>query len=118
MTQRKSRRLGAALLAGAMILLVVTEAASADSLSDAKAAGYIGEQADGTLGIVDAGAPSDVEALVKTTNQKRQQAYQAIAKKNGTSVQAVAARAGEKAIAKTRSGHYIRKSGGSWQKKP
>jgi len=115
MSPRDRRRL--ALAAIAALLFAAPPTAWADSLGDAKAAGWIGEQADGMLGIVDSGAPADAKALVQSVNAKRREGYAAIAKKNGTSPDAVAARAGARNIAKTRPGHYIRPSGGGWTKK-
>lgn len=110
------RRYGIAALA-ITFLVSSAAAASADSLDDAKSAGYIGEQRNGMLGLVDSKAPSDVKALVETVNAKRKDAYAAIAKKNGTSLSTVAALAGEKAIEKTRPGNYIQNAAGGWEKK-
>jgi uncharacterized protein YdbL (DUF1318 family) len=86
-------------------------------LDDAKAAGYIGEQRNGMLGLVQSNAPAAVKALVESVNAKRKDAYASIAAKNGTSVEAVASLAGAKAIEKTLPGNYVQNSSGGWDKK-
>lgn len=101
----------------ASLLFVAPPAAWADGLGDAKAAGFVGEQADGMLGIVDGSAPASVKSLVESVNAKRWEGYASIAKKNGTSPVAVAALAGERNIDKTQAGHYVKRSGEGWQKK-
>ena len=106
-----------ALALAAAIALGSATAAHADPLNDAKAAGYIGEQLNGFLGLVKSDAPADVVALVKSVNGKRKDGYAAIAKRNGTSVSAVAKLAGEKAIAKTSPGNYVQNAAGGWGKK-
>jgi uncharacterized protein YdbL (DUF1318 family) len=114
--ERRSRR-AAALAAAVALVLLIAPAAQAADLDSAKAAGQIGEQRDGLLGLVKADAPADVKALVASVNAKRKEAYAKIAKKNGTTPAAVAALAGEKAIAKTAPGHYIQNASGAWVKK-
>ncbi|OIO73014.1 MAG: DUF1318 domain-containing protein [Zetaproteobacteria bacterium CG_4_9_14_3_um_filter_49_83] len=95
--------------------LHIDSAWSAD-LRSAKAAGQIGEQPDGYLGIVSS-ASADVQALVSDINQKRRDAYQGIANSNGTSLNAVEILAGKKAIEKTPAGEYVRTAAGEWIKK-
>lgn len=113
----RSRLRRVALAVVALLVLAVPTAAWAGSLGDAKAKGWVGEQADGYVGIVDASAPADVAALVKAVNGKRKQGYADIAKQNGTSLAAVAARAGERNIEKTQAGHFVKRSGAGWAKK-
>ncbi|MFQ5417590.1 MAG: YdbL family protein [Myxococcota bacterium] len=114
-THRTVRAVASAMVAAALLF---APAAQADGLADAKAAGLVGERADGMLGIVASDAPGDVVKLVETVNARRRALYAKIADKNGTSPAAVAARAGEKAIAKTASGNYIQDPDGRWVKKP
>jgi len=106
-----------ALAAAAALALLLAPAAYADALDDAKASGTIGERNDGTLGFVTSDAPAEVKELVRSINAKRKQRYAEIAKKNGTTPEAVAALAGKKAIEKTRPGNYIQTAGGAWAKK-
>ncbi len=87
------------------------------TLGEAKARGLVGETHTGYLGIVSGKESREVQALVKDVNQKRKQKYQGIAKRNGTSLQAVEILAGNTAIKKTQSGHYIQLRSGQWTKK-
>ena len=85
------------------------------SLEEAKAKGQVGEKASGYLGAVSVGN-ADVQALVNDVNQKRKQAYEDIAKRNGTSLSSVETLAGEKAIQNTQPGHMVEGPGG-WTRK-
>jgi len=115
---RERRNLRAVALAvAAALALLIAPAAHADSLDDAKAAGYVGERTDGMLGLVKRDAPAPVKELVASVNARRKQSYESIAKKNGTTVAAVASLAGKKAIAKTKPGNFIQDASGSWVKK-
>lgn len=96
-------------------LLSLSMTAWAIDLQSAKEAGQVGEKADGYLGVV-SNAPG-VTALVQDINQKRRAAYQDIAQKNGTSLQAVEELAGRKALEKTPPGQFIMSPGGQWIRK-
>jgi len=85
------------------------------TLEEAKSKGLVGEKPSGYLGAVATGAP-DVQTLVNDVNQKRRQAYEEIAKRNGTQLSAVETLAGEKAIHNTKPGNFIEGPGG-WTKK-
>ncbi len=102
---------------GGALLLGLAAPAWALTLAEAKAKGWVGERIDGYLGLVDPKAPPEAEALVKEINAKRRKAYEAIARKNGVPVEAVAAIAGEKAIAKTPPGQYVMGADGKWRRK-
>ena len=112
-----ARGLRALLLALVLALTVAPGALWAASLDQAKSQGLVGEQANGYLGVVAASAPADVKALVADINQKRKQEYQSIAQRNKTSLDAVEALAGKKAIELTPAGQYVRLPSGQWQKK-
>ena len=64
--------------------------AYADPLDDAKAAGHVIEAPDGYIKASKT-APASVNDLVKDINERRKQAYERIAKKNGISAEQVAA---------------------------
>ncbi len=85
-------------------------------LGSAKQQGLVGEQANGYLGSTGAQS-AEVSALVKDVNGRRRAKYQQIATKNGISMADVEALAGEKAIARTASGNYIKPTTGGWRKK-
>ena len=96
-------------------LLLIAQPAYAIDLQSAKAQGLIGETPSGYLEAVTS-ASSETKALIESVNEKREQKYKEIASSNNTTLQAVEALAGKKAIEKSKPGSYI-KPGGSWQKK-
>jgi uncharacterized protein YdbL (DUF1318 family) len=105
-------------LLGACVVCLTLAAAPvlAADLGQAKAAGYVGEQLDGYLGLVRADAPGDVKALVQDINRKRRAEYGNIAKKNGVPVEQVARLAAEKVIQQAAPGHYVQTPSG-WKKR-
>lgn len=84
------------------------------ALADAKAAGYVGEQPDGYLGVVR--SVNQADDIARLINQARRTEYQRLASQNGIQVSDVEAIAGKKAIEKTPAGQYIQLNG-SWLKK-
>ncbi len=98
------------------VLLMVSSAAFAADLDQAKRDGLVGERADGYLGLVDTSASPDVRALVADVNEKREAEYQRIAAANNLEITQVEALAGKKAIERTQPGGWILLNGG-WQKK-
>ncbi|MCW8832051.1 MAG: YdbL family protein [Colwellia sp.] len=99
----------------AMAALSITFSAWAISLDQAKQQGLVGEMANGYLGVVV--TSPEVTSLVASVNAKRKSLYLDIARKNKLTMKQVTALAGEKAIAKTSSGHYIKMPSGGWIKK-
>lgn len=95
-------------LAGGQPLFALT-------LDEAKSKGLVGEKSDGYVGLVSPGS-GEAQALANEVNQKRRQAYEEIARRNGTSMSAVETLAGEKAVANTKPGNFVEGSGG-WVKK-
>jgi len=114
--ERRNLR-AAALAVAAALALLIAPAAHADALDDAKAAGYVGERIDGMLGLVKPDAPAEVKELVESVNARRRASYASIAKKNGTTLEAVAALAGEKAIAMTKPGNFVQDADRRWVRK-
>ena len=109
-------KVGALLTSGLFTLTVaIVSPAYAVSLEEAKSKGLVGEKPNGYLGTVSPAGP-DVHALTTEVNQKRREAYQDIARRNGTQLEAVEALAGQKAIQNTKPGHYVEGPGG-WTKK-
>jgi uncharacterized protein YdbL (DUF1318 family) len=103
-----------ALLIGMMAMSV---AVAASPLTQPKADGLIGEQANGYIGLVQQNAPANIKKLVNDVNAKRRAGYQNIAKKQGTSLAEVERVGGNTAIEKTLRGNYIRTANGAWRKK-
>ena len=79
----------------------------------ARAAGQVGEQTDGYLGIV-GGATAELRALVNSINIKRKAAYTRLAG-NGATVQQFAFVSGCNLIAKTAPGEKYQAPDGSWK---
>lgn len=104
-----------ALMLGLSSMLALPASGWAMDLHAAKAAGMVGEKPDGYLGIVQNGV--GVAALVADVNGKRRAHYQAIAAKNGTSLQAVEVLAGRTAQQKTAPGQFIMTPSGQWVRK-
>jgi len=98
-------------------LLAVSIAMASSPLTQPKADGLIGEQANGYLGLVVQNAPANIKKLVSETNAKRKAGYQKIAAKQGTGVSEVEKVGGMTAIEKTVRGNYVRDTSGKWRKK-
>ena len=96
------------------ISISLSSPAFALDLDEAKAQGLVGEVNSGYLAAVKSSA--EVQALVDDINRKRKSHYQKIADKNGISLLAVEARAGQKAIEKTARGGFIN-TGEGWERK-
>jgi len=106
----------------ALALLLTSAPAFADLASDkaavdaAKAAGTVGEQADGYLGIVSS-ADGAVTAAVNEINAGRRQVYSQTAAKSGVTPDAAGQATGAQLIAKVPGGQYFKPLGGAWTKK-
>jgi uncharacterized protein len=92
-------------------------AASKALVDRAKAQGLVGEQADGYLGFVRAANDPALSAAVQEINAGRRQAYQEVAQKTGTPVEAAAEATGKTLVAKTPPGQFHKPLGGSWLQK-
>ena len=97
--------------------MTISSVAMASPLTQPKADGLIGEQADGYIGFVTSNVPADVRKLVEQINAKRKAGYQRIAQQQGTSLADVEKVGGNTAIDKTLRGNYIRGANGVWVKK-
>ena len=79
----------------------------------ARAAGQVGEQPDGYLGVVSGGA--DIRALVSNINIQRKSAYTQKAQASGATVEQMAFTSGCNLIEQTKAGEKYRAPDGSWQ---
>jgi len=107
--------------AAAALMLLATPAfadlaADKATVDAAKAAGTVGEQADGYLGIV-SNADGTVTAAVNEINAGRRQVYTQTATKSGVSPDAAGQATGAQLIAKVPGGQYFKPIGGAWTKK-
>ncbi len=109
--------------AGAVVALasgfVLTAPARAQSgpVAAAMAAGTVGEQADGYLGIAGT-VGADVRSEVESINIKRRAAYTQLAGQRGVTVQDVAAATGCQTLSsRVKPGQAYRIGAGAWQTK-
>lgn len=115
---RLARALPVALALWAALALPPVAFAVGERLDEAKAAGLVGERADGYLGVVASSAPQWAQSLVEEVNAGRRTRYAEIARERGTQVEAVAVLAGRKLIERAASGEYVLGTNGEWVKKP
>jgi uncharacterized protein YdbL (DUF1318 family) len=108
-------------LAAALALPAAAYAQSAQTkatVDSAKAAGIVGEQADGFLGFVTPAADPAIKAAVAEINAGRADLYSQAAAKNGVTAAAAGASAFESVVkAKLRTGDYYKPAGGGWVRK-
>jgi uncharacterized protein YdbL (DUF1318 family) len=92
-------------------------AAEKAAVDAAKAAGTVGEQADGYLGFVKGSADPATTAAVNAINAGRATVYAQTAAKSGTSREAAGQATGMQLIARTPAGQFIKPLDGGWSKK-
>jgi uncharacterized protein YdbL (DUF1318 family) len=108
--------------AAAALLLLATPA-FADLASDkaaveaAKAAGTVGEQADGYLGFVNGSADGAVTAAVNDINAGRATVYAETASKTGVTRDAASQAVGAQLVGRVPGGQFFKPMGGAWTKK-
>ena len=92
-------------------------AASKAAVDAAKAAGTVGEQADGFLGFVKPGDAA-LQSAVAEINAGRADVYRQAAAKNGVTPEAAGASAFQSVImSKIKPGEYYKPAGGGWVRK-
>ncbi len=101
-------------LALSLPVLALDLSQASAALGQAKAAGQIGEQPNGYLGVVKPGGQAT--EIARLINEARRVEYQQVAKKNTIPLGDVEALAGKKTIDKTPAGQFIQ-SGGQWVRK-
>ena len=105
------------MIAGAVALAAVSGAAWAQrdpAYAAARAAGEVGEQPDGYLGVV-GGGNAQLRALVSNINIPRKAAYTQKAQASGATVEQLAFTSGCNLIAQTKPGEKYRTPDGSWE---
>lgn len=104
-------------MAGLLALVSLSTAAWAQrdpAYAAARAAGEVGEQPDGYLGVVGSGS-AELRALVNAINIQRKAAYTQKAQATGATVEQLAFTSGCNLIAQTRPGEKYRAPDGSWK---
>jgi uncharacterized protein YdbL (DUF1318 family) len=102
-----------ALAATALCAGAVTAQDRAPAYAAARAAGQVGEQPDGYLGVVGEGTPA-IRALVNSINISRKSVYTAGAS-GGSTIEQFAFVSGCNLIAKTVPGEKYKTPGGEWK---
>jgi len=99
--------------------VAIAQSASAKATVDAaKAAGIVGEQADGFLGFVTGAADPALQSAVAEINNGRAQLYREAAAKNGVSAAAAGAAAYTQVVqTRLKAGEYYKPTGGGWVRK-
>jgi uncharacterized protein YdbL (DUF1318 family) len=108
---------GAAVALATGFVMTAPARAQTGVVAAAMAAGTVGEQADGYLGIAGS-VGADVRAEVESINIKRRAAYTDLAGKRGVTVQDVAAATGCQTLSsRVKAGQMYRIGAGAWQAK-
>ena len=107
----------------AVVMLALSSPAAFAQGSDkavveaAKAAGTVGEQADGYLGFVAGSADAATTAAVADINNGRRAVYAQTAAKSGVTPEAAGQATGAQLIARTPSGQFVKPLDGGWSRK-
>ena len=109
----------AVLAALALPAAALAQSAEAKAAVDAaKAAGIVGEQADGFLGFVSGAADPALRAAVAEINAGRAEVYREAAAKTGATPEAAGASAYVNAVQpRIKPGQYYKPTGGGWVRK-
>jgi uncharacterized protein YdbL (DUF1318 family) len=108
---------------GLALLLALVQPAFADLASDkaavdaAKAAGTVGEQGDGYLGLVKGSADGATTAAMNAINAARANVYAQTAAKSGVSREAAGQATGAQLIGRLPAGEYYKPLDGGWTRK-
>ena len=103
---------------GAAPMPVFADAASDKAAVDAaKAAGKVGEQADGYLGYVSGSADAATTAAVTSINAGRADIYASTAAKTGVTRDAAGQATGAQLISRLPAGQFFKPLDGAWTKK-
>lgn len=98
-----------------LLLSVMSAHVKALDLQTAKDNGLVGELPTGYIAAVST-ADAATTALINETNAKRKEHFEEISKTNATDIKVVEKSFGEKALEKTKAGHYVQVNN-KWVKK-
>jgi len=116
MTLRNKIAIAAAALMLAATPVLADAAGDKAAVDAAKAAGVVGEQGDGYLGIVST-ADAAVTAALNNINNGRANVYADAAAKSGVTRDAAGQATGATLIARVPAGQYYKPLGGAWTRK-
>jgi uncharacterized protein YdbL (DUF1318 family) len=107
---------GGAVMVAAPVVSVAQSQSAKRTVDAAKAAGKVGEQGDGYIGII-ADADAALRAAVTEINAGRKQVYSDTAAKTGVTIEAAGEATARQLIARVPSGQFYKPLGGVWSKK-
>ncbi|MFO8112961.1 MAG: YdbL family protein [Desulfosalsimonadaceae bacterium] len=87
------------------------------ALQEAKNKGLVGEAWTGLVALVDAGAPSDVQALVSAENSDRKTLFHIIAQETGASIEEVAKQNRIRMYRLAEDNHFLQGKDRQWVRK-
>jgi len=106
-----------AITATAVPAIAVAQSQAAKAAVDAaKAAGKVGEQGDGYLGVVTDADPA-LRSAITEINAGRKQVYSDTAAKTGVTIEAAGEATARQLISRVPSGQFFKPLGGTWTKK-
>jgi uncharacterized protein YdbL (DUF1318 family) len=117
MLQKAALALAAVLVLGAAPAVFAQSAAAKATVDAAKAAGQVGEQADGFLGLVSGDAPPPIRAAVAEINAGRAEAFKEAGAKAGTPADAAGAATAKLLFERIPAGQFYKTADGRWLKK-
>ncbi|TAJ71060.1 MAG: DUF1318 domain-containing protein [Phenylobacterium sp.] len=119
MNKRDFFNVGAAVMAALAVTPAAAQAMDSKAAVDAaKAAGVVGEQADGFLGFVKPSSDPALKAAVDDINSGRAALYREAAAKNGVTPAAAGASAYTTVVqGRIKPGEFFKPAGGGWTKK-
>lgn len=101
----------------ALLLVLLSLPAFAQSLDQAKSQGLVGEQLNGYVGIVTSSPSSALRSMVTEINQQRRALYQRSAQEASVSLEVFEARAGQRLQERAKPGEFIQDNNGQWRRK-
>jgi uncharacterized protein len=119
MNKRDFFNIGAAVMAALAVTPAAAQAMDSKATVDAaKAAGVVGEQADGFLGFVKPSSDPAIKAAVDDINTGRAALYREAAAKNGVTAAAAGASAYTTVVqSRIKPGEFYKPAGGGWVRK-
>ena len=97
------------------IISLMSSNVMALTLDEARSQGRVGETLNGYL--VALKTDAETQTLVKDINEARNHSYQQLAKQNNVSTKEIAKLAGQKLVARAKSGQYVQGVNGKWLRK-
>lgn len=102
------------LFAGTALSFLLSTAAFALTLEEAKGRGLVGEANSGYLGFVVSSPDAETRQLVEDVNRRRKDKFSETARRNNLQLQQVEYRFYQRAVEETAAGNYVQDAAGNW----